>query len=66
MKKKNNPPLMVKNGRSSCESDLGTNKYITELAQEQQEFTEEIYQMIVNSVEYPTLEKYWKTINVNR
>ena len=45
---------MDKNGRSSCESDLGTNKYIAELAQEQQEFSGKIYGMI--KAEYSELE----------
>ena len=36
----------VKYGESSCESDLGTDKYIAELAKEHEEFTREIYQII--------------------
>ena len=46
----------IKCGRSSCESDLGTDKYIAELAQEHKEFTGEIYRMIKNSGEYSELE----------
>ncbi|CAG8527719.1 1692_t:CDS:2, partial [Scutellospora calospora] len=36
----------VKHGESSCESDLGTDKYIAELAKEHEKFTGEIYQLI--------------------
>lgn len=55
----------VKYGESSCESDLGTNKYIAWLAQEHKQFAKEIYQMITNSNEYSVLEKYWKAIDVS-
>jgi len=36
----------VKYGESSCESDLGSNKYIAELTKEHEKFTQEIYGMV--------------------
>jgi hypothetical protein len=52
----------VKCGESSCQSDLGTDKYITELAKEHEKFTQKIYGMIKNSGEYEELERKWKEI----
>ena len=36
----------VKHNKSSCDSDLGTDKYIIELAQEHKEFSREIFEMV--------------------
>jgi len=46
----------VKYGNSSCESDLGTENYVAELAQEHRKFTGEIYGMVKSSGEYSELE----------
>ncbi|CAG8776150.1 19638_t:CDS:2 [Gigaspora margarita] len=42
----------VKWGESSCESDLGTDKYVVELAKEHEEWTGEIYQMVNANYSY--------------
>jgi len=43
---------LVKNGRSSCESDLVLNngKYDGELAKEHEEFTQEIYELVKQEI----------------
>ena len=54
---------LAKHGRSSCESDLilGNGKYDEGLAEEHEEWTKEIYQVIKNSDEY-SWESRWKQI----
>ena len=52
----------VKYGKSSCESDWGTDKYVAELAKEHEEFTGEIYQLIKSSGEYLEWERRWQEI----
>ncbi|MDR1670674.1 MAG: hypothetical protein LBR43_03060 [Spiroplasmataceae bacterium] len=50
--------------KSSCASDLEINKksYNLELAEEHQEFTQAIYQLLKNSAEYSVWESEWKEI----
>lgn len=54
----------AKHRQSSCESngmkDTNGNFLALELVSEHSKFTKAIKTMIVNSREYPTLEKYWK------
>jgi hypothetical protein len=54
---------LVKNGKSSCESDLilENGNYDEGLAQEHKEFSKEIYQMIKGEIS--ELEKRWKEIS---
>jgi hypothetical protein len=55
--------LQFSKGRqSSCQSDWGTNKYVDWLAQEHEQFTQQIYQMIKNSAEYSVWERQWKEV----
>lgn len=52
----------VEHGKSSCKSELDTNQYDLKLAQEHEQFTQQIYQLIKNSEEYPVWESEWNEV----